>query len=78
MSGGPEQGLDRKLIEAHGRGDGDTLTRLYRQAAELAEQAGDVDRACFFYVHAYVFALEAGHRDADAIRARLRHFGRED
>jgi hypothetical protein len=78
MPGGLERGLDRKLIDAHGRGDGDALTRLYLQAAELAEQAGDVDRACFFYVHAYVFALEAGHRDAEAIRARLRHFGRED
>lgn len=78
MSGGPEQGLDRKLIDAHERGDGDALTILYRQAAELAEKAGDVDRACFFYVHAYVFALEAGHGEADAILARLRHYGRED
>ncbi len=78
MSGGPEHGLDLKLIDAHRRGDGDALTTLYRQAAELAEQGGDVDRACFFYVHAYVFALEAGHGEADAIRARLKHYGRED
>lgn len=78
MTAGPEEGLDRKLIEAHRRGDGDALTLLYRQAGDLAERAGDIDRACFYYVHAYVFALEAGHGAAAAIRARLRHYGRED
>lgn len=78
MLGWLDSDLDRKLLDAHDRGDGDALTVLYRQAAELAEQAGDVDRACFFYVHAYVFALEAGHGEAEAIRARLRHYGRED
>jgi hypothetical protein len=71
------ENLDRRLIAAHAAGDGDALVLLYREAGEASEEAGDTDRACFFFVHAYVFALESGHRDAEAIRARLKAYGRE-
>jgi len=77
MSSGTENKLDERLITAHERGDTDALVALYRQAGEAAEVAGDIDRACFFYVHAYVFALEAGHGDAELIRSRLLRYGRE-
>ena len=70
--------LDDRLIAAHAAGNGDALVALYREAGEAAEAGGDVDRACFFYVHAYVFALEAGHRDVDQIRSRLAAHGREE
>ena len=71
-------GLDERLIAAHRRGDGIALLRLYREAGDAAEAAGDIDRACFFYVQAYVFALETGHRDAEPVRALLRRHGREE
>ena len=44
----------------------------------IAGAAGDIDRACFFYVQAYVFALETGHRDEEPVRALLRRHGREE
>lgn len=71
------ENLDRRMIAAHDSGDGETLVGLYRQAGEAAEDAGNIDRACFFFVHAYVFALETGHPDAEAIRVRLNAHGRE-
>ena len=77
MSPEPESDLDERLIAAHESGNSDALVGLYRQAGEAAEAAGDIDRACFFYVHAYVFALEAGHEDAGLIRASLRRHDRE-
>lgn len=77
MAFGPDD-LDARLIAAHERGDGDALTGLYRQAAAAAEAVGDIDRACFFYVHAYVFALATGHADAEDIRDHLKAHGREE
>jgi hypothetical protein len=45
------------------------LIELYRQASETA----DTDQARAFYLtHAYVFALEAGAPEADALRDGLR------
>jgi hypothetical protein len=70
--------LHKRLLAAHERGDTGALVAIYRQAGEAAEGEGDTDRACFFYVHAYVFALEAGHPDAEWIRERLRRHGREE
>jgi len=70
--------LHERLQAAHERGDAGALVALYRQAGEAAESEGDIDRACFFYVHAYVFALEAGHPQAGWIRARLRRYRREE
>jgi hypothetical protein len=70
--------LDDRLIAAHRQGDPALLVPLYRKAGEAAQREGDIDRACFFFVHAYVFALEAGHPDAEEIRAALRRYGREE
>jgi len=77
MAAGASDDLDARLIAAYERGDGDAMVALYREAGEAAEALGDVDRACFYFVHAYVFALETGHRDAESIRNRLKAHGRE-
>jgi len=47
---------------------------LYTQAADHTD---DVDAACFYLTHAYVFALERGDKAADALRERLAARGRE-
>ena len=67
--------LDAALIAAHEAGDTDALVRLYREAADAAE--GEVRRA-FYLTHAYVFALEAGMAEAEALRAQLVAMGREE
>lgn len=66
--------LDAALIAAHGAGDGAEIARLYGQAGDAA---ADMDAACFFWTHAYVFALEAGIPEAEIYRARLKAQGRE-
>ncbi|MFV2052628.1 hypothetical protein [Aliiroseovarius sp. YM-037] len=70
--------LDAALLAAHERDDRAALVGLYRQAADEAERAADIDAACFFLVHAYVFALEIAHPDTPALHARLRAHGREN
>ena len=70
--------LDAKLIAAHAAGDGGSLVALYAEAADRAEATGDMDAACFYLTHAYVFALEAGDPAADALHRRLRAHGREE
>jgi len=66
--------LDTRLLTAHARGDRAALVALYTEAADGA----DADEARYFYLtHAYVYALEAGHRAAPALRARLVAAGRE-
>ncbi|MFK7941487.1 MAG: hypothetical protein AB8B85_01010 [Paracoccaceae bacterium] len=67
--------LDASLIAAHHAGDGGSLVHLYAQAAD---QANDVDAECFYLTHAYVFALEAGAPEANALHARLKAHGREE
>ncbi len=66
--------LDARLLAAHEAGDRSTLVALYTEAAD---QAKDVDAACFYLTHAYVFALELGDVRATALRARLVAEGRE-
>ena len=66
--------LDAALLAAHEAGDGAALVVLYQQAAA---QAADIDAACFYLTHAFVFALEIAHPDMPAIRARLQAEGRE-
>ena len=69
--------LEAGLLEAHAARDPGALVRLYGAAADLAEAAGEVDRACFFLTQAYVHALEQGSPAASALCARLRAHGRE-
>lgn len=68
--------LDALLIAAHEGSDISQLIRLYGDAADKAEQAGDMDKAAFFRTHAMVFALEAGDPVATTLRARLAAQGR--
>ena len=65
--------LDDALIAAHLHGDGAALVQLYRQAAD---ETADLDAACFYLTHAYVFALETDHPLADDIHGRLAREGR--
>lgn len=69
--------LDRDLVAAVRARDKTRVVRLYRQAAQATEATGDVDRACFFYTHAWVFAMEAGDPMAAELRAKLVAHGRE-
>jgi hypothetical protein len=66
------------LLAAHAAGDQRALVRLYARAGDLAEAAGEIDAACFFLTHAYVFALATGAPEADALRTRLLAHGREE
>lgn len=68
--------LERRLLAAHDLGDLRALSGLYAEAAERAEAGGQRDRAAFFLTHAWIFALEAGLASADALRDRLRGWGR--
>ena len=68
------EALHEAMLAAHEDHDSAALIRLYTQAADLAN---DVDAACFFLTHAYVFALEAGAPEVAALRARLVSHGRE-
>ncbi len=66
--------LDTRMLAAHAAGDRHALIGLY---AEAADRMNDLDAACFFLTHAYVFALEAGAAEAARLHARLKARGRE-
>ncbi|MFW8595178.1 hypothetical protein [Cribrihabitans neustonicus] len=68
--------LDRALLSAHADHDLAALVRLYTVAGDRAEAAGDINAACFYLTHAFVFALEAGAPEAGALNARLAEHGR--
>ena len=65
--------LDTALLDAHANGDQRALVTLYAQAAD---QARDVDAACFYLTHAYIFALELGHPETADLHRRLAAHGR--
>lgn len=65
--------LNAQLIAAHNAGDKRGLVTLYIQAADTA---ADVNTACFFLTHAYIFALEQNHPAIDRLHARLKRHGR--
>ncbi|SDO67731.1 hypothetical protein SAMN05216196_1087 [Lutimaribacter pacificus] len=67
--------LDQRLLAAHARDDRQALILLYAEAGDIAP---DIDAACFYLTHAYVFALEAGAPEAAGLHARLRAAGREE
>lgn len=70
--------LDELLLKAHEDEDVGALVRLYRMAGEMCEETGDIDAACFYYTHAYVFALEAGHSEVIPLNQRLVSHGRAE
>ncbi len=65
--------LNEDLLAAHASRDRLALVDLYTQAADAAD---DIDAACFFLTHAYIYALELNHPDTAALHARLRAQGR--
>lgn len=67
--------LNARLLAAHEGDDRFALIRLYTEAADMAN---DLDAECFFLTYAYIFALEMGAPEADALRARLIAHGREE
>lgn len=69
--------LDGALLDAHARDDHEALIGLYEQAGLAYEKAGDENRACFYFTHAYVFALEQGSHNVDDLKARLVGYDRE-
>jgi len=68
--------LDTKLLQAHASEDLDALVRLYTIAGDEAELSQDIDAACFYLTHAFVFALESGAQEADHLNKRLADRGR--
>ncbi len=72
-----EAELEAMLLAAHAERDGARLAEGYALAADFAERAGEVDRACFFLTQAWIFALDVGAPNAGALRARLVAHGRE-
>lgn len=70
--------LDDQLLRAHENQDHDQLVLLYTQAADESEAQGDVEAACFYLTHAFVFALETGHAQLSKLNERLVAYGREE
>lgn len=68
--------LDTALLSAHADKNSEALVKLYTKAADLSEVAGDIDRACFYLTHAFVFALESGAPEAPLLNKRLAARGR--
>lgn len=66
--------LSARLLAAHERDDRPALVTLYCEASHVAET--DIATG-FFLTHAYIYALELGHSQAPALRARLVAMGRE-
>jgi hypothetical protein len=69
--------IEADLLRAHAEEDLTTLIQLYTRAADIKEVEGDIDAACFYLTHAYVFALQAGVADAPSLQTRLWKHGRE-
>ncbi|WP_136439394.1 hypothetical protein [Pacificoceanicola onchidii] len=68
--------LEKALLDAHARHDQGALIRLYTIAGDEAEKRQDIDAACFYLTHAFVFALESGAPEAEALNIRLAERGR--
>ena len=73
-----EKRLQHDMLQAHEHEDLKALPALYLEAAHLRESQGELDAACFFYTHAYVYALDSGDEETAAhARAKLKSFGRD-
>ena len=69
--------LDDMLRSAHARDDAVALTELYTRAADQSEDNGDIDAACFYLTHAFVFGLQCGSDATRDLQRRLWRYGRE-
>lgn len=70
--------LEQRLLDAHARDDPKELAALYTEAADMKEAEGDVDAACFYLTHAFVYALQVGDNAAEVLQRRLWRYGREE
>lgn len=61
--------LQDRLLDAHARDDRAALVALYTAAADAAP---DLDAACFYLTHAYIYALEKGDPAAEQLYHRLK------
>ncbi|MCF6443579.1 hypothetical protein [Nereida sp. MMG025] len=68
--------LNTQLLAAHAAGNSAALIRLYTHAADQSEENANIDEACFFLTHAYVFALESADAGLPRLAARLKKHGR--
>ncbi|MBO9463651.1 hypothetical protein J7443_00270 [Tropicibacter sp. R15_0] len=68
--------LNQELLAAHDRQDTEALVRLYTLAGDRAEMRDDIDAACFYLTHAFVFALESAAVETDELNRRLADYGR--
>jgi hypothetical protein len=75
----PEGGrdLEAALLDAYRARDGRRIAELYAEAGRRAQLAGQSDRAGFYLVHAYVFALQEGMELARDLHGQLKAMGRE-
>ena len=67
--------LEQRLLAAHAGDDKRALVRCYTEASR---QASEEDERSFFLTHAYVYALETDHPDAQELLQALRDLGREE
>ncbi|MGH0002539.1 hypothetical protein ACQU0X_20880 [Pseudovibrio ascidiaceicola] len=49
--------LDRELLYAHANEDRDALIRLYTEAGNQSETAGNTDAAEFYLTHVFIIAI---------------------
>lgn len=71
------EALNAALIKAHEAHDRPQLIALYQAAGDAHEQAGNIDAACFYLTHAFVFALEEGADEAIMLSQKLAAYGRD-
>ncbi|MGB7205009.1 MAG: hypothetical protein WBD37_06020 [Anderseniella sp.] len=73
-----EKDLQAAMLAAHEAENLLQLPPLYLEAAILRESQGDVDAACFFFTHAYVYALDCGDQHiASQAQEKLKSYGRD-
>jgi hypothetical protein len=70
--------LEAQLLDAHVARDHRKLVELYTLAADQKEAEQDVEATCFFLTHAFIFALESGHKTVSQLNQRLVAYGREE
>ncbi len=68
--------LHQRMLQAHAAQDLNSLIALYSTAGKRMETRGDIDAACFYLTHAYVYALELDAPELTELQTRLAAYGR--
>lgn len=69
--------LQKRLLVAHENENAHDLVDLYTLVANQNEAAGNIDAACFYLTHAFVYALQEGAPEANPLNERLFLYGRD-